>query len=368
MKSKSIPFVFLLCVLCSCNTSGSRFALDDIEYITSFDAYDAIVPISKRSVVDLKIDGIRSFKVYGPYIIVSTAHENGQITIFEKQPPYQRVGSFFPKGNGPGELVYPLSPSSFVYHTSEDGTITAELDNKAGKLIRFDITRSITERRTVTETIGETKRTTFEVINLGEDGIFYKDISDTRDAQIRYIVKDGEKIITKSMEKLNAAILKNKEDDGLRFNVLSGSVKYDAATKKFCETPGQINAIHIYSLDDSYAKTFCFGKKLYDYNELADRPQGERRNTSICTRLGNRFLQVLYVDVTKNEYSEGAWKPSLILLPLSGNDDAPRRFQLPDRVDSFDFDIFINGYYTTAANLYALDSATESMYVYDLLD
>ena len=279
------------------------------------------------------------------------------ITILEKVAPYRKLGSFFKKGNGPGELLYPFLPSSFNYHTAEDGSIYAEIDNRAGKLIRFDITRSLQEGRTITEVIGETKNTTFSAIDLGEEGVFYKALSTERDAQTRYIVKGEQRIITKGMEKLNSARIKNKVDDGTRYNVLSGGVYYDPESKQFFETPGEINAFHVYSLDDTIAKTFCLGDKLYDYNEIADRDAADRPMTSICTRLYDYYLAILYLDIPARNYYLEDWSPALILYYWDTGGIV--KAYLPDKVNCFDMD-------EETLSIYAFDSESESFYVYDV--
>lgn len=359
MKKIFHVFVAMLFVL-SCQPRV-RFAFDDIEYITSFGSDERYLPTHTRSVIDLGIDGISSFKIYGPYLIVSSKDDKGQIKVLDKNAPYTLLGSFFPKGNGPGELIYPVPAGTFQYQTGEDGTVCAEFSDGTGKIIRFNITESVCEGRTVTEKVSDAGRLTFETVDLGEDGIFYKEMSPERDAQIRFIVRDGEKIVTRSMEKLNAPIIRNKVDDGTRFNVLSGQVFYNPRVKRFAETPGEINAVHMYSLDDSFAKTFCFGDKLYDFNEIADRDFANRPVTCVSSRAYDDFLVVLYLDgVTEREFqTDPSWRPSLLLILWDGSE--VRKLNIPDRVDSFDVDF-------ETLHIFAFDSDSETMYIYDASD
>lgn len=348
--------IMTLGLLCSCQRTAP-FAFKDIEYVTTFDK-EARIPQRLRTEVDLGVDGIRSFKIVDQYILITAESKEGLITVLEAMPPFRKLGSFFKKGNGPGELVYPFPVASFNYAHDKNGDLYAEFDNHAGSLIRFCIDRSVREGKTVSEVIGKTERTTFEAINLGENGVFYKDLSPEKDAQIRYIIKGEQKIITQSMAVLNAARIKSKADNESRFNVLSGSVKYDPTNKVFAETPGSINAIHLYSLDDSFAKTFCIGTKMYDYNQIADLPSAERPLTSICTRQYEDFIAVLYLDVTKRDFSvDDTWHPSLILLQWDGS--YWLKIHLSERVDSFDIDF-------NTLKLFAFDSETETMYMYDM--
>ena len=348
--------IIALGLLCSCQNT-SPFSFKEIEYVTTFDK-ETRIPQRLRTEVDLGVDGISSFKIYDCYILISSDSKDGLITVLDAMPPYRKLGTFFKKGNGPGELIYPFPTSSFNYGQDDKGEHYAEFDDHAGKLIRFYIDRSIREGKTVSDVIGTTVKTSFDVINLAEDGVFYKELSPQRDAQIRYIIKDGQKIITKNMAVLNAAQLKNKADDGSRFNVLSGSIKFNPSNKMFAETPGEINAIHLYSLDDSFAKTFCIGTKMYDYNKIADLPSAERPLTSICTRQYDDFLAVLYLDVTRRAFSlDESWRPSIILLQWDGS--YRLKINLSERVDSFDIDF-------NTLRLFAFDSDSETMYMYDL--
>ena len=133
---------------------------------------------------------------------------------------------------------------------------------------------------------------------------------------------------------------------------------YDGGKKIFAEVPGEINAVHLYSLDDSFAKTICFGEKLYDYNEVADREYENRPITATCVQQYEDFFVILYIDESmKDYYTDDTWRPSLIIVPWDGNDI--RKLNMPDRVTSFDLDM--DTFY-----LWAFDSDTETMYVYDV--
>ena len=350
-----VVLFFAIPLFCQCGKQD-RYAFPDISYLDSFDI-EASIADENSNILDLDLEGITGFKIYGPYLLISSESEKGMITILESKYPYTKLGSFFTRGNGPGELIYPFPPSGFIYHTDPDGTIYADLDNHAGKFIRFNISESVKEGRTMTEVIGSTEKLTFGVVDLGEDGIFYKELSPERDAQTRFIVRDGQRIVTKNMEVLNRARIKNTIDDGSRFNVLSGNVLYNPQLKCFAETPGQINAIHFFALDDSYAKTICIGKKLYDYNEIADRDEYYRPRTSICTRQFDDYIAVLYLDINAIEFSTDDWRPALILFKW----DLSRtcRVVLPNKVSSFDID-------QQTMTLFAYDSYSETFYTYSL--
>ena len=350
-------FALALFMVISCQP-GKKFAFDDIEYIESFGEDETYIPSRLGHVVDLGIEGIQGFKIYGPYLIISSFNDAGQISILEKDSPYRLLGSFFPKGNGPGELVYPVLPNTMQFFTDGGGSVYAEFINGKSRQIRFDITRSIEEGRTVTEELGKTGLLAFDAINIGEYGVFYREMAPEKDAFTRYIIKDEERIVTKSMERLNSARIRNKEDDGSRFNVLYGRIVFDKATKTFAEVPGEINAVHLYSLDDSFAKTICFGKTMYDYNELADRDYGDRPRTTIWTQQYDEALMILYVDKTVEKYyTDETWRPSLITVYWDGSYIS--KANLPERVNQFDFDL-------DSFHLWAFDSDTETMYVYDV--
>lgn len=353
IKRLFLPFVFLFC-LYGCRPTP-EFSLRKIEYITSFDKEITLTEQDMTEVV-LQAAGINNIKVCGPYIIGSTYNPGGYLAVFENDPPYRYLGSYFRKGNGPNELVTSVLASSLDFKKDQQGNNYALLDNRAGKIIRFDIDQSVESRQTVAGQVGESKRTSFVTVDLGDEGVFHKDLSPEKDQQTRYIEKDDVKIITKSMEKLNSAVISNKNDDGSRFNVLSGAVCYNPETKRFAETPGKINAIHIYSLDDSFSKTFCFGKSLYDFNEIADREYEYRPSTSVSTRQYSDYIGVLYQDITPLE-ERPDFVPDIILLKWDGSRNAIIHLSRP--ADCFDFD-FSKGV------LYTFDQLEEKMYVYDI--
>ena len=350
------PIWLLIALLCVCGCRPTpEYALRKIEYITSFDK-EIDLTEDCMSEVSLQADGINNIKVFGPYIIASTYNPEGYLAVFENRPPYRLLGSYFRNGNGPNELITSVLASSLDFKKDSQGNLYALFDNRAGKIIRFDIDLSVINQQTVAKQVGESKRTSFVTIDLGDEGVFHKDLSPERDRQTRYIEKDGEQVITKSMEKLNSAVIANKTDDGTRFNVLSGSVCYDPNSKRFAETPGQINAIHIYSLDDSFSKTFCFGKELYDINELADRDDEDRPRTSRSTRQYDDYIGVLYKGVTPRE-DRPDFVPDIILLSWDGQKNAIIHLLKP--VQSFDFDF-------EKKVLYTFDQHNEKMYVYDI--
>ena len=208
-----ISFIYAVLLLVSCQTVG-KYSFEEVTFVSSFDGEVRVSPENSKT-VELNLDGIQGIKIYGPYIIVSSESEEGLISIFEKKAPYRKLGSFFKKGNGPGELIYPFLPGGFNYYTSENGTIYADINNRAGKLIRFNISESIEEGKTVSEVIGTAEKTSFDVIDLGDDGIFYKTMSPERDRQIRFVEKDGQTYSTKGMTILNSARIKNKNDEVL---------------------------------------------------------------------------------------------------------------------------------------------------------
>ena len=354
MRRSLFPILFCAILLSACHRQGI-LSFKAVEYIPE-DSIDYNVESSSGKRVDLGIDGIQYFQIVGPYIVLLSPAESGFFTVLEKNPPYNELGSFFRKGRGPGELPAMNIPGNWGQNS--EGEVYADLNNLTGKIVRWNITRSILQGRTVTEEIGETGKTTFSTENLGEEGIYHKELGPDKDRQERYIMtKDSVKYIPKNMRLLNEAILQNKEDDGARFNILSTEVEYDSETKRIIEASSGLNTIHIYSIDGDFAKTFCIGDRIYNYNDLADRGLADRPITTIDGKNFGNFCAFLYLDVPMAAFARPESIPRLLLVPWDGS--SITQIKLPDKITSFDIDI-------ESGLLFGYSALTESMRTYDI--
>lgn len=348
-----LPLIAIAGLLSCRQQTGLSFKNPD--YVPR-ESIDFSVEPSSSNIVDFGIDGIQYFKVIGPYIVVLSPANTGFFTVLDKRPPYSALGSFFLKGRGPGELPALSIPSNSGQN--ENGDVFADLNNLTGKIIRWNISQSLKDGRTVIEEIGETGNHTLSILNLGEDGIFYKELDDDKDCQLRYIQKNGNsRFIPDNMRVLNDAVLANKKDDGTRFNILSTVALYDSSSKRLMEASSGLNTIHLYSVSGKFAKTFCIGDRIYDYNELADRNYSDRPITTFDGKNIGKFAGFLYFDVPMADFLKPESIPMLLLVPWNGS--GVIQVQLPDKITSFDID-------PENSVLFGYNAITEVMKVYDI--
>ena len=355
MKWHSFLLIVVFTILvCSCHRQGI-LSFKTVEYISE-DNIDFTIDSSSGKIVDFGVDGIQYFQIAGPYIVLLSPAESGYFTVLEKNPPFNELGSFFRKGRGPGELPAMNIPDN--YGQNLNGEVYADINNLSGKILRWNITKSVQEGRTVTEEIGETGPTTLSTENLFDDGIYYKELGPNKDCQERYIITTcSAKYIPKNMSILNDAILQNKEDDGTRFNILSTEVEYDRATKRIIEASSGLNTIHIYSLDGDFAKSFCIGDQIYNYNDLANYDLADRPITTIDGKNFGSFCAFLYLDVPMFAFVHPESVPRLLLVPWDGS--SITQVKLPDKITSFDIDL-------ESKLLFGYNAISESMKSYDI--
>lgn len=354
-RINNIVFIaLLLSVSLLAGCQSGICALPDVVYV-DVESKEESLTVSSGEILDLGIDGIQYFQTYGPYMVVVSPSGEGFVKVLEKDPPYRLLGSFFRKGNGPGEMPMLCLPE--VFGVEEDGDIYAEFDNRYGSLVRFNITQSLSEGRTVSSHVVTTRDRTFVSINLGEDGVFYKEMTESKDAQIRYVERNGTKNIPAPMARLNTAVLANKEDDGFRFNVLSSTVRYHPGLRRFMEASAQLNTIHLYDLDGPFSRTVCIGKKINRYNDIAELPLADRPLTCMDAKGYGDYSAVLYLDVPMSEIAHPSKTPTVLLVSWDGS--SVRKIRLPENVTSIDVDL-------ASGKLYTLNSLTETLRVYTL--
>ena len=127
---KSLVAVSLITAFTVQSCKPSVIAFDEVEYVTSLGSNERFAPVGAE--VNLGVIGINDFRIFGPYMVVSTHDDAGLIKIFAKDGEHELLGSFFAKGNGPGELIFSPSTGSFVFKTDSNGDICAEFDNRVG--------------------------------------------------------------------------------------------------------------------------------------------------------------------------------------------------------------------------------------------
>ena len=356
-KNIILCVLFLLAVGLFVNCSGPSdyMVLDEIRYV---DAFPQTFLLDNGVEVDLEsldIIGVKDFCIYDSLLVLSTTDKEG-FWSFVSLSDYRFLGKFLTQGQGPYEFYSnPFVSSSEVklFNENEENVAIIYHFDK-GRLYKMNINESIKNNKLNIYTINDSIRPfIFDFVMIDSITFFCKEISNRETQQIRYILVNDIKITPPHLEKLNLAKIRERED----FNILSTITKYEFNSKRFVEMPGHLNYINIYSLDGSFAKTICIGKRLDHIGKIQDKNKWtERKDTFSDLRLFPRFWGVAFID----EYSytrERTRFPNIMLFDWNGEPLA--QLNLNNHITAFDID-FINGY------LYTLDHKTDVFCKYDI--
>ena len=347
MEKKHILIAVAAIMLVSCHSATLSF--DEVEYITS----SMTMPVRDVQTVDLGIKGIIDMKIRGPYMIVATSDNSGYIKVFDAESR-TLLGSFFAQGNGPGELILPVTVSSMSF-ANTDGRWLASFNDNIGSFVRFDIGESVKQQKTVSQKYGSIPNGTFQALDLENDKYFFKTMSANRNAQKRYLVEHGREVIPPSFEILNKAELTPPPiDDGSYFNALSSIVRFEPEKAWFYEASTELNTIHVYSEDGSFARTYCMGDKLMDYNSVVKTEYKDRKRTFVSVDLFPEFYLALYQDSTIYDIDTGiAHDPEVLYLNIE--EGVIGTIHLPFSATSIALD-------QSSGVLYAVNQMTEEVY------
>lgn len=346
MKERFSIFLSVCLLFVSCRPSVLQF--DEVEYVTN----SMMVQTKNIETVDLGLAGITDMRIRGPYIIVATSDPSGFVKVFDAET-FEYLGAYFVQGNGPGELILPITASSMSFFREGDEWFAVFNGNK-GHYIRFNISRSVESKVTVCEEYGEISGGTYQALDLRDGTFFFKGMSPDRNSQIRFLTRNNEKFVPEPFSRLNSAVLiPPKNDDGSYFNVLSSIIRYDAKTKWLYEASTELNTLHVYSEDGSFAKTFCIGDRIVDFNQAVKTDYGDRKRTFIAMDLFPEFCLALYKNSSLREMESGSDSfPTLFLFNIE--EDVVVEISLPCNATSIALDQD-RGY------IYAVNQANEEV-------
>lgn len=347
--------LWTLCTILLSSCHPATLSFDDVQYVTS----PMQMGVKDIQPVDLGVKGVIDMRIRGPYMVVATSDVSGYIKVFDAESR-ELLGSFFTQGNGPGELIVPVTASSMVFF-NEDGHWFTSFNSNKGTFIRFDIDKSIEQQKTVSQEYGNIPNGPFQALDLGNDVYFFKTMSPDRNSQIRYLLRHGQKEIPSTFEILNKASLTlPSKDDGSYFNALSSIIRYDPGTGWFYEASTELNTIHVYSEDGSMARTFCFGDEIDNYDRVVKTDYNDRTQTFVSMDLFPEFCLILYQGSTFYEIDTGnAKEPTLLLLNI--DEDTILTIPFPFRATSFALD-------QERVLLYSVDRVNEDVFSFELLE
>lgn len=338
---------------CSKRDSSDYMAFDDVRFINKF---PKTFPLRGEIKANIDVIGIKDFCFFDSLIFIST-NNNDSLWTLASLTDYHTIGAMFKKGIGPSEFISSPDVDFNTQILQEKDQLYAYIyDSKRGKLLKVNITESINRNNLILSKLNDSLPVSlFNFVYINDSTYFCKEAGSNNTQQLRYINgHNNKKIIPDCIGELNKASIKKGED----INILSTLTKFNQKKKLVIEMPIGLNYINIYSLDKSFSRTICIGKKLYSIKQIQEKERWDRIYTFGDLRIYKNFWAVLYINESEKVFQTKREKnPFILIFDWDGNPMA--KFELNQFATSFDID-FKNGY------LYIFDTQTETFFKYDI--
>lgn len=333
--------------------SSNYMMLDSIRYIDNF---PQSFSLTDDVLVDLDIIGMNDFIIYDSLLVVSTRDADGTWSFFSVND-YKSLGRFIRIGGGPNEFIQAPSVSKATFFEEEGQLFAGIHDFQLGKVYKMNIYESLLTKELNISVIKDSlPKFLFNLVMIDSVTFFCREISDDQTQQIRYMLNKGEKVIPDNFEKLNRATLKIGED----CNILSTASARNIEGDLIVEMPIGLNQINLYSMDGSFGKTICVGKKLDNIEKIQNTFRWDRIYTYADLRVHNDFFAALNINEDNKTYQQERVKLPVIHV-FNWKGEPLAELKLNRFVTAFSID-FTNGY------LYALDQKTDEFYKYEIKD
>ncbi|MDR2424004.1 MAG: hypothetical protein LBD59_04680 [Prevotellaceae bacterium] len=358
-----MKFVFVIALFISVLTiqcddmeilSSDYMAFENVRYVKNF---PEIFSLDNAIEVDLEttrdIIGIKSFRIYDSLMICSTIDKTGDWIVLSL-PEYNVSGKYFFRGAGPYEFIQ--TPSvEHKFFRKEGELYTYVYESQKGKVFTINLDKSIKNNKLDIHTYSESVPPfLFDFAVIDSVTFFCKEINKTETKQIRYLLKNGDRITPPHFEFLNRAAIKENED----FNIISTGARYNREKNMIIEMPVGLNYINMYSVDGSFARTICINNKMDNISAILNRTREDRLYTFADLQIFPNFWGVVYINEAQGIYwTERKIFSKIMLFKWDGEPLA--ELKLNDFITSFDID-FKTGY------LYTLDIQSDKLYKYSI--
>ena len=345
----------------SCNrvdySSKYYMTLDTISYVTKF---PNTYKLENSLDVGTDVIGYHNFKIFDSLLIFAT-NDNEGFWSFVSLADKRTLGQFLRRGQGPNEFLFSPSLQTRANFFSDNGKqYIAIYDCQRGKVYKMDIDESLKTGKLSMSTMKESApRFLFNFVRLDADRFLCRTLDSTRTQQPRYIMNSQQNESNPVLEKLNRAKVHVCLNPAYYFNIISAIIKYNQERDLVVEVPTMLNYLNLYSIDGSFEKTICIGKKLNSIEKIETLHLPDLVTTFYDLRLYDNFLGVVFVNETEMALQvTGRTKfPSIFLFDWEGNPLA--ELKLDRHLTSFDID-FSTGF------LYGLDKISEEFFRYDI--
>ncbi len=339
---------------CKEETSGRnvQMTFDKIEYVNSFPQE---ISLAKGETVDVDCVGILDVMACGDYFLVMKIGGQEAISVYSLSD-FLYLGDYIGRGNGPGEVLYSIFSSRLNPILSSDG-LSFKLEDGKGNMIDWNVTESVKAGETVVDVIYDNMPSgNFCSIPVNDTTYLRREIRADAKGQTRFLSENGNRRITSSMAKLNEASV--PEDDGVSFNLVGSFTGYNKERDIVVEASMNLNTINMYTLDGSFEKTLCFGKKADDPTNVFKAGQSKQIRTFTHIQMCDRYFVVMYSGGKEYERVPLGLPKSKVY--FIGYDGTPLvQINLPEKTETFTFD-------TESKILYTLNRDSEKIRKYDL--
>ncbi len=359
-------FITLLAVAIlgfSCSSEKHNLSHTDYlvtENLTYIEGFPESFTLDGAERLDLGLIGMTQLCLKDSLLIVSTSNKKGFLSFFNLEN-YENFGNYIYVGRAENEMTSPERISKqdlFV----DDGELKCKLYCfYTGSLYDMNITKTLGNRKLEIEKQSLTlPKNLFSHLFLGDiNSSFCRELAQPKwDAQHRYIVDNGTKSTTKTMELLNMATLKKQGN----YNVISTGTYLSPDGKMVVEVPTSLNQIILYSMDDSFNKTICVGDELDKLSTIENRDKRDRIDGYNILSAFENFFGVSHIDMTKEEYhftTDRTNTHTIQFFDWQGEPLCEVTVQHP--FTSFDIDF-------KTKTLYTLSYDTDQIYTYDITE
>lgn len=298
MRFKMSLWMITVLVIASCNRQYCP-SLERIEKVGEADFRTISLSDCESKNVSLGLLGITGVRYCDSLLVVTTSGEEKHIHLFSR-PGFNLKADFFAKGRGPNELFFPLYSSELSLGEEAGSYMMRFVDQYTRRIVEMNISESIKEQEPVMrEYVLEGKDELFTSLPLDGASCYMKRLVNSGTALERYVWKaPNNECMSPSMVKLNS--YRVDKNDGYSINLLSGIVGYDRERHLIVEAMSLLNVINVYSVDEKYGFTLCYGRSLPDVRILAkSSPMLKTYHSGIS--LCKDYFSVMYIDEKEND-------------------------------------------------------------------
>ena len=326
--------VLIMSLACSCsNTTSTNLSIGTTEFNTDLPAIDNLKLIDT---VDCEVYGMRSIKIVDSLLFISTIPSWTAVSINDKKP----IAEFFSMGQGPGEFYYIPRAAEGYFFNKNDSLYVYAPDHNNNRILELNVTKALShEPFEVIPAINtpEINNSCWVTIPCGEDKVFLSRANGSFTGFRRFIVSNDSVFnlpLTQAADELTV-------NDSGDINILSKVTRFCPASGKIVEFMLYLNQINVFSIDGSWGKTICVGKKLDNVKTIEQQDMFLRTDTYTSGSVWPQGFGGIYSGYTEKEIQKSLTEKNKIQF-FDWDGKGICEVELPFEVLAFDLD-FENG-------------------------